>query len=136
MRKELVEKIDRQKAIAYFYQTQGWSEQEVEDQVLTPIEVGSLWGTAHVDPRSIMCYQIPGTITIDGQPIPGGTDIDEMDFEFMEQVYPKMGASAATDLGHQLEKRAAAPLRDDELQKLRDENRVLKKAMGILARDQ
>ena len=57
MRKELVDKIDSAKAIAFFGATQGWSADEVRQQVLTPIEESSLWGTAHADPKSIMCYQ-------------------------------------------------------------------------------
>lgn len=89
MRKELIDKIDRDKAIAYFEETQGWSEQEVIQQVLTPIEESSLLGTVHADPNSIMCYQIPGSITEDGEPIVGGLDIDESDFNFAAKIYPK-----------------------------------------------
>jgi len=57
--------------------------------VLTPIEDSSLLGTPHADPRSIMCYQIPGTITKDGKPIIGGKDIDKKDYAFAASVYPK-----------------------------------------------
>ena len=89
MRRELVDKIDPAKAIAYFGQTQGWSEEEVRQQVLTPLEESSLLGTARADPKSIMCYQIPATLTRDGQPITGGTDIDKSDFAFAGSVYPK-----------------------------------------------
>jgi hypothetical protein len=89
MRKELVDKIDRQKAIQFFEETQGWSEQEVIQQVLTPIEESSLLGTLHADPNSIMCYQIPGSITKDGNPIVGGLDIDDEDFGFAAKIYPK-----------------------------------------------
>jgi Astacin (Peptidase family M12A) len=62
MRKALVAKIDPDKAIEYFMRTQGWTEDEVRAQVLTPIEESSLMGT-RVDARSIMCYQIPGEVT-------------------------------------------------------------------------
>ena len=89
MRRELVKLIDAKKAIAYFKATQGWSAIEVRQQVLTPIEESSLWGTAHADPKSIMCYQIPGAITKDGQPIVGGPDIDTLDYTFAAKVYPK-----------------------------------------------
>jgi hypothetical protein len=89
MRLELVNKIDRDKAIAFFGATQGWTPTEVEQQVLTPLEQSSLLGTAHADPHSIMCYQIPGTITKDGKPIIGGKDIDKRDFAFAASVYPK-----------------------------------------------
>ena len=89
MRAELVNKIDPDKAIAFFGQTQGWTPDEVRQQVLTSIETASVRGTEHADPNSIMCYQIPGTITKDGKPIIGGLDIDKEDFEFMSTIYPK-----------------------------------------------
>jgi hypothetical protein len=99
MRKELVDLIDRQKAIAYFGQTQGWTPQEVEFQVLTPLSKGSLIATDHADPKSIMCYQIPGSITKNGQPIIGGTDIVATDRDFIARIYPaakKPGRSTAS----------------------------------------
>jgi hypothetical protein len=37
-----------------------------------------------------MCYQIPGSITKDGQPIVGGLDIDPSDFTFAATIYPKL----------------------------------------------
>jgi hypothetical protein len=89
MRRQLVAKIDPAKAIRFFGQTQGWSPEMVRQQVLTPIEESSLRGTAFSDPNSIMCYQIPGTITRDGKPIIGGTDIDKTDYDFMATIYPK-----------------------------------------------
>ena len=88
MRRALVELIDPQKAIAFFGRTQGWSEEEVRQQVLTPIEESQLLGTA-VDEHSIMCYQIPGAITRSGKPIIGGTDIDKQDYTFAGKIYPK-----------------------------------------------
>jgi hypothetical protein len=89
MRRDLVERIDVDKAIAYFGATQGWDPDQVRRQVLTPLEDASLWGTDRFDQNSIMCYQLPGTITKDGQPILGGYDIDESDFAFMAKVHPK-----------------------------------------------
>jgi len=88
MRKALVARIDERKAIEYFVRTQGWSEEEVRAQVLTPIEESSLLGTT-ADPRSIMCYQIPGELTKDGKPILGGLDIDASDRKFVAAIYPK-----------------------------------------------
>jgi hypothetical protein len=93
MRRELVEKIDPDKAIAFFGATQGWSPEEVRAQVLTPIEESSLLGTEHADPDSIMCYQIPGDITKDGSPIVGGTDIDDSDYSFAAQIYPPVSGA-------------------------------------------
>jgi hypothetical protein len=90
MRKELVALIDQAKAISFFGATQGWAPDMVRRQVLTPIEQSSLLGTAQADPKSIMCYQIPGTITQSGKPIIGGLDIDKSDYEFMSKIYPKL----------------------------------------------
>lgn len=89
MRRELVAKIDPDKAIEYFGRTQGWSAADVRAQVLTPIEESSLRGTPHADPNSIMCYQIPGSITKDGKPIIGGVDIDKSDYAFAAKIYHK-----------------------------------------------
>jgi hypothetical protein len=94
MRQALVDKIDPQKAIAYFEATQGWSEAEVRAQVLTPIEESSLRGTTP-DPKSIMCYQIPGQLTKDGNPIIGGKDIDKTDADFAATIYPKKQSAPA-----------------------------------------
>ena len=92
MRRELVNLIDPDKAIAFFGATQGWDANMVRQQVLTPIEESSLIGTDHADPQSIMCYQIPGTITKNGQPIVGGLDIDKLDATFAAKIYPKKAA--------------------------------------------
>lgn len=90
MRKALVAKIDVRKAIDYFGRHYGWSAEDVKLQVLTPLEESSLIGTASTDARSIMCYQLPGEITKDGEPILGGTDIDAWDREFIALIYPRI----------------------------------------------
>jgi hypothetical protein len=89
LRRELVNKIDPDKAIAFFGSTQGWTPEEVRQQVLTPLEDSSLLGTTHADAHSIMCYQIPGSLTKDGKPIVGGLDIDSRDYAFAKSIYPK-----------------------------------------------
>lgn len=88
MRQALMEKIDPDKAIPFFMDTQGWTKEEVIQQVLTPLEESTLLGTTP-NPKSIMCYQIPGQLTRSGQPIVGGLDIDPSDFEFASRIYPK-----------------------------------------------
>ena len=88
MRKELVARIDRAKAYRYFLERQGWSKAMVDEQVLTPLDDRSIFGTAP-DQDSIMCYQLPAQITVDGLPIRGGSDINPSDFAFAEIVYPK-----------------------------------------------
>jgi len=99
MRKDLVALIDQKKAFKYYLATQGWDEQIVREQVLTPIEESSLIGTSCPDPNSIMCYQIPGSITTTGKPIPGGLDIAESDYAFMATIYRKPDASAGKTKG-------------------------------------
>jgi hypothetical protein len=105
MREELVALIDPDKAIQYFGATQGWSPDQVRAQVLTPLDQASIMGTPNSDQTSIMCYQIPGAVTRNGQPILGGTDIDATDYSFMASVYP-MAVKALQEFG--LEASAAA----------------------------
>jgi hypothetical protein len=88
-RKEIIDRLDRDKVIEAFKASQGWSEQEVIDQILTPLEEASIIRTDWADQTSIMCYQIDGSLTIDGEPVLGGTDINELDYEFAESVYPQ-----------------------------------------------
>jgi len=92
MRRALVDKLDVAKTLEFFERTQGWSEAEVRAQVLTALEESSLLGTA-ADPKSIMCYQIPGQITKDGKPIIGGKDIDPSDATFAAKIYPNKGSA-------------------------------------------
>jgi hypothetical protein len=97
MRRELVERIDRAKAIAYHDREFGWTAEETKAQVLTPLARASIMGTREADPSSIMCYQIPGSITKDGKPIKGGRDINARDHEFAGRVYPKPDAITITE---------------------------------------
>jgi hypothetical protein len=94
LRKELVQKIDVQKAIAFFEESDGWDEAETRAQVLTPLRDSTLATSGSADPHSIMCYEIPGEITIDGKPIVGGVNIDATDHAFAAKVYPKRKAAA------------------------------------------
>lgn len=92
MRAEIIALIDEQKAIQFYGATQGWNEAQVRAQVLTPLPASSIWATTSPDRQSIMCYQIPASITKNGVAIPGGLDIDAIDYEFMARVYPKPAA--------------------------------------------
>ncbi len=90
MRQALVARIDRQKAYEYFRRTQNWDRATVDAQVLTPLNEWSILSTP-ADQDSIMCYQLPGSITRDGRPIRGGADINQIDYAFAGRVYPKFG---------------------------------------------
>jgi hypothetical protein len=87
MRREIVARIDRQKAYDYFLRAQGWNQAMVDQQVLTPLDQNSIFGTP-ADQTSIMCYQLPALITKDGQPILGGLDINPTDRTFARRIYP------------------------------------------------
>ncbi len=89
MRAELIERLDEEKVIAEFMRTQGWSRQTVINQLLIPLEKSSILGSRAADANSIMCYQIPGSLTTDGLVIPGGTDIGEIDRQIAAKLYPK-----------------------------------------------
>jgi hypothetical protein len=91
MRQALINRIDRQKAYDYFRRTQGWDQAMVDAQVLTPLDERSLLSTPP-DQTSIMCYQLPGSITKDGRPISGGRDINANDYAFVGRIYPKPGS--------------------------------------------
>jgi hypothetical protein len=105
MRRELVARIDREKAYEYFRRTQGWTPAMVDQQVLTPLDERSLI-PGPVDQTSIMCYQLPGEITRDGKPIVGGPDINATDRTFARRIYPPAPTLA--------EKREAEPERYEE----------------------
>lgn len=94
MRQSLVARIDRQKAYDYFLRTQGWDPATVDAQVLTSLDERALMATP-ADQTSIMCYQLPGSITIDGRPITGGSDINASDYAFIGKIYPKVAAGLA-----------------------------------------
>ncbi|MEO6732239.1 MAG: M12 family metallopeptidase [Ferruginibacter sp.] len=98
MRREIVNRIDPIKAYDYFWRTQGWNRATVDAQVLTPLDPTKIIGTA-ADQTSIMCYQLPASITRDGRPILGGIDINATDYAFAGRIYPKPGHN--TDSSHQ-----------------------------------
>jgi hypothetical protein len=106
MRRDLVARIDPEKAYAWFLETYGWDRDTVDSQVLTPLDEASLMGTP-VDQTSIMCYQLPGAVTTDGKPIIGGIDINETDFAFAARIYPKVARAEAAP------PRAAAPAEEE-----------------------
>lgn len=96
MRGELIALLDEKEVFRYYLETEGWSEAQTRAQLLTPLEERSLMGTPRPDALSIMCYQIPGSLTTNGKPILGGLDIDRSDFDFIERMYPRPVAGAAT----------------------------------------
>jgi hypothetical protein len=88
LRREVIMRIDRQRAYDHFERTEGWSRRKVDEQVLTPLEERSVLGTP-LDQHSIMCYHLPGKIMKDRRAVPGGDDISDSDHAFAARMYPK-----------------------------------------------
>jgi len=88
MRSDIVKRIDRAKAIAFYDKDQGWTPEEVKEQVLTPLAKRSIMGTAEADPVSIMCYHLPAAIMKDGKAVKGGTNFNPRDRAFAASLYP------------------------------------------------
>jgi Astacin (Peptidase family M12A) len=97
MRRQLIARLDRERTYAYFLRTQGWDRPTVDAQVLTPLQEQSIFGTPNADQDSIMCYQLPGEITRDGNPIRGGLDINQLDYAFCGSIYPRRGHDLGTE---------------------------------------
>ena len=89
-RTEIVNRIDRDKAIAFYgAPPNNWSPEVVTAQVLTPLDNSALVATRQADENSIMCYALPADIMTDGVGVPGGIDIDSSDSQFAASVYPR-----------------------------------------------
>lgn len=114
MRRELVARIDPEKAYEHFFRHYGWDRQTVDEQVLTPLDDKSIMRTPP-DQTSIMCYQMPGSITRDGKPIPGGLDINETDYAFAGEIYPKLYTSADMPEEEQVSTRTVVASAEDFL---------------------
>ena len=89
---EIVGLLDEQKTLAYFRATQGWSDDMIRANVLTPIDPSTLTPGSFADTQGVMCYKLPASITRNGQPIPGGTDINQKDAAYARRLYPRPGA--------------------------------------------
>jgi hypothetical protein len=89
-RRDIVALLDERKVIDYFRRTQGWSESEIRQQILTPLEDRSLiaGSSPRGDVTSIMTYDFPGSVTTSGQPVPGGTDFSADDKQYFAKIYP------------------------------------------------
>ncbi|HEX6095239.1 MAG TPA: peptidase M12 [Thermoanaerobaculia bacterium] len=93
MRRQLVARIDPAKAYDYFLRRYNWDRTTVDQQVLTALDDRTIMGTPP-DQDSIMCYQLPGSITTDGRPIRGGKDINSTDSAFATRIYPRAAGGA------------------------------------------
>lgn len=77
---------DKKKAYAYYMQ-QGWSKEEVDEQVFKKYSKSIVRATK-VDKKSIMMYPIPNEITIGDFEVGWNNDLSENDKGFIAQLYP------------------------------------------------
>lgn len=87
-RREIIARLDERKILREFRKVQGWSAEETRQQVLTPEDPKTLTMTQLAEETSVMAYSFDGRLTKDGKPILGGSDITELDYEFMASIYP------------------------------------------------
>jgi hypothetical protein len=96
LRKSVVDRIDRNKALAYFKLHDNWDAATTEFNVLTAIPDSALNATSTTDLHSIMCYWLPAEIMKDGKEVPGGLDVDALDAMFASTVYPTASSKATS----------------------------------------
>jgi hypothetical protein len=88
LRLEFVKRIDPSKAYPYFWETQGWTKDIVDGNVLKGLDPKNIRASIP-DSKSVMMYRIPGSITYDGIDIEGGDKIDQIDGQFFSTIFPK-----------------------------------------------
>ncbi|MGE5603587.1 MAG: hypothetical protein ACM30E_11080 [Nitrososphaerales archaeon] len=79
---------DKEKAYAYYGQTNGWSRAEVDAQVFARYNK-LLTQFTKFDPTSIMEYPVPPEITIGNFSIGWNTRLSDTDKAFIAQLYPR-----------------------------------------------
>lgn len=71
---------------AFYYQTNGWSRQEVDRNVLNKYTWESSQHTNY-DSKSIMQYPVPSSITTNGFSVPWNTNLSATDKDFIAKMY-------------------------------------------------
>src|SRR5262245_347781 len=80
-------RFDPGKTIAYFSRLCGWSPQMTTDNVLTRYNEHDLKMFSDFDRKSIMLYQYPGEITVDGRGTEQNYVLSDTDKEFTAKLY-------------------------------------------------
>lgn len=84
---EFVDDLIVRRVIRLYKQSQGWSEREIRQQVLTPLDDSTFLFSTPADSKSIMAYDIPASLTKSGKGVVGGLDINENDYDAMAIIY-------------------------------------------------
>lgn len=86
---------DKKKAMEYYKQTQGWTEEQVEFNLFKLLDESTVLWTDY-DPTSIMHYPIPKELTTNGFSVGWNTRLSALDTESASAWYP---AADVEDLG-------------------------------------
>ena len=73
-------------AVYAYYAQMGWSQQKVNEQVLTKYQWPQTQHTNH-DSKSIMQYPVPASLTTNGVSIPWNTQLSAIDKDFIGKMY-------------------------------------------------
>lgn len=73
-------------AVYAYYAQMGWSQQKVNEQVLTKLTTAQSQHTNH-DPKSIMQYPVPASLTTNGVSVPWNTQLSAIDKDFIGKMY-------------------------------------------------
>ena len=79
---------DKPKALKYYMETQGWSEEEVQEQVFDRYSHDQIRGT-RLDKKSIMMYAIPNSITIGNFQVGWNNELSAKDKSYIKKIYKR-----------------------------------------------
>lgn len=78
---------DKEKAYKYYMRTQGWTREEIDQQIFDTYKNNQIRGTK-LDKRSIMMYAIPESITIGNFRVGWNSKLSKSDKDFIKKTYP------------------------------------------------
>jgi hypothetical protein len=79
---------DKEKVYAYYKKTDGWSRAEVDEQLFSRYS-RSETNFSQFDPKSIMLYAIPNSLTVGDFEVGWNRRLSENDKAFIGRIYPK-----------------------------------------------
>lgn len=83
------EKWNKPAVYALYSQTQGWSRQEIDRQVIAPGSKVGFVGTPKIDTKSIMMYPIPKELVLDPKYASGWNFVpSQQDLDMLKTIYP------------------------------------------------
>lgn len=78
---------DVPKVLSYYARTQGWSDKQIQQQVLNRY-TGTNWAGTVPDRKSIMHYPVEESLTVGTFSVPWNTKMSPLDVSFLVKTYP------------------------------------------------